>query len=267
MFNVENLTYLRNSLLAEREKLQEILSNPPGAHLIGRKRKNGSYQVYIHYDADNSSNLEKDIYVNKSLIPKAAQIAQYTMAKLKFNELNTKLKFLDAFRNVFEKTSSFNIYLQKHPWMRQFLDIPTNDREKLLLWKNRNYVRNWDYPERIKQPTIVPGLLVRSKSEADIVSRFEYFGVPYHYDVISYFNGVRVNIDFVCLNVTTGKTWYWDHRGMLDNPSYIEKTLFCERQFLNAGIIQGINLIVTSETSDYPLSMLEIDAMIQHYLL
>lgn len=263
----ENLTYLRNNLMAEREKLLEVTRNAPACRLVSRGRKNGAFDIYIRSGTNDPAKPFKDVYVNRSLKVEAAKIARYMVAKYRLRDVNKVLKVLGAFKKALEGPFSFDIYLRKHPWLQAFLDTPLDLEDELLIWKKQKYERNMKYPEGIKYTTIVPDLKVRSKSEADIVARLENFGVPYHYDEVSYINGVRINVDFVCMNVTTGKIWYWDHRGMLDNPSYIEKTLFCEKQFLNAGIILGKNLIVTTETANDPLSIPDVDAMIQLYLL
>ena len=264
MSSNENLTYLRNSLLAERARLTEAVQKSPHVQLFGRKRKDGSYQIYIRTNDDSAS---REIYVNNGLMPEAVQIAQGMFAKVKLAEVNSKIEVIDDFIKVFTRASAADVFLQKYPWILQLLDLPASNEERLQQWKASDYERNLAHPESLKFGTIVPGLIVRSKSEADIVSRLETFGIPYHYDEMTDFSNTRLAMDFVCLNVNTGKIWYWDHRGMLDNPSYVERALYRERQFLNAGIIPGINLIQTNETSAHPLSILEIDEMIRHYLL
>lgn len=263
MFNIKNLTFMLNSLLAEKEQLAAVLSTPKSGRLFGRKQKNGTYQIYIRPNATP----KKEKYVNKELLPQAKSIAQYEVAEKLIKDINKKIKALKLFIDAFGNTSSTDIFLQSHPWLKTLLPESKKNDEKLYEWKNMPYNRNMNHPENLRNSTIVPGLMVRSKSEADIISRLEYYGIPYHYDEIIYLNGVRINMDIICHNISTGKKWYWDHRGMLDKQEYIEKTLFCEKQFLNAGIIQGINLIVTSETSTQPLDILEVDNLIKHYLL
>lgn len=263
MLNNENLTYLRNSLHAERERLSAIINSAPPVLLICRTRGQEKKEFYIR-DLQNSS---KQTYVNSELIPTARLAAQRMFAQAKIDRLNKTIKGLDMLIDINSSDSPEDLLLQKKPWLMDFLHPIISNNKRLEQWKALDYERNREHPENLIHNSCVPGLVVRSKSEGDIVSRLELFGVPYHYDEVMLINGVRISMDFVCLNVNSGKKWYWDHRGMLDDPSYIEKTLFCERQFLNAGIIHGINLIVTSETSTHPLSIQTIDEEIKRYLL
>ncbi|MCQ2512431.1 MAG: hypothetical protein MJ092_03490 [Lachnospiraceae bacterium] len=267
MFNIENYTYLLNNLIAEKAKLQEAINDAPDASLTCKTRKNGKQELYIRWHAGSPQFSSKSIYVNQSLVPLARQIAEGMYARAKIGKVNKVIKGLSYLIDVYGNTAPEDLLLQKRPWLYSMMPNALDNNEKMRKWKLAEYERTFEHPENIIHETCVPGLLVRSKSEADIVSRLEHFGVPYHYDEFQTFNGVRLSIDFICINVQTGKKWCWDHRGMLDNPSYIEKTLFRERIFLNAGIIHGINLIITSETSAHPLSIPTIDEEIRRYLL
>ena len=263
MLNLKNLTYYCNSLKSEREQLLQTPGLNSDDYLVSRKRANGKTSIFIR-----RKNSEKtDVYVNEELLPEARKIARSMIAKKHLADIDAKIKVLDNLVRLLCRPSSADSYLQQHPWLQDLLPQTLSNKEKLLAWKNESYERNMKHPENINCPTVIPGLFTRSKSEAAIISRFEHFGIPYHYDEIRYFNGTRLAIDFVCINVSTGKQWYWDHRGMLDDKSYIEKTLYCEEAFLNAGILPGINLIVTSETSTHLLDMQEVDELIQYYLL
>ncbi|MCQ2530951.1 MAG: hypothetical protein MJ086_06820 [Lachnospiraceae bacterium] len=267
MLNLKNLTYYCNSLKSEREQLLQTPGLDSDDYLVSRKRANGKTSIFIRKKNPKDISLKKDTYVNKELLPEARIIARVMLAKKQLADIDMKIKVLDNLIRLLHRPSSADSYLQCHPWLQELLPQALSNGEKLLTWKNEPYERNMKYSENIICPTVVPNLFTRSKSEAAIISRFEHFGIPYHYDEIRYFNGTPLAIDFVCINVSTGKQWYWDHRGMLDDKSYIEKTLYCEGVLLNAGIISGINLIVTAETSAHPLDMQEVDEMIHYYLL
>lgn len=267
MLNLNNLVFYRTSLLSEQKRLTKTASLISNKYLVSRKREGKKAEIYIREKGVTSLQPTKEIYVNKKLLPEASLIAQCTMAKLRLNDIDHMTKLLDKMILLLSKPSSHDAYLTAHPWIKSLLPEILSDNEKLLKWKAEKYERNLEHPESLIYPTVVPELFVRSKSESAIVARLEHYGVPYHYDEVKYINGTRISIDFVCINISTGKKWYWDHRGMLDNSAYIEKTLFCERLFLQSGIIQGINLIVTSETSSHPLDIQHVDQLIQFYLL
>ena len=269
MITLENLTNYRNKLEAELTHLATIISKAPDAHLTRVQRKNGSEELYLHFHLPEQRfhNNYKRVYVNESLKAEAAQVAEKMHAEVLCKDISNRIEVIDALLNNFQTPYSSEELLYNNPWLAQLLKERQSEDERLLQWKEKAYERNWEYKENLIYSTIVPDLKVRSKSESLIVSRLEYYSIPYHYDEVLNLNGTRVSIDFRCLNVRTEKVWYWDHRGMMDNPDYVRKTLYCEKTFFNAGIFQGINLIVTSETKKNPLDILLVDEMIRIFLL
>lgn len=63
--------------------------------------------------------------------------------------------------------------------------------------------------------------------------------------------------------LTTGKIYYWEHFGMMDNPDYTKDYLWKMQFYINHGIIPNINLITTYETKDFPLTADEVEHWIQ----
>ena len=54
---------------------------------------------------------------------------------------------------------------------------------------------------------------------------------------------------------------------MMDDPTYIEKAFAKLKIYAQNGFIPTINLIVTYETMEHPLSMLEIEECVEKYFL
>ncbi len=269
MITLENLTNYRNKLEAELENLAMILSKAPDAHLTRVHRNNGREELYLHFHSPEQRHPHnyKRVYVNDSLKAEANLVAEKMYAEVLSKDISNRIEVIDALLNNFRTPYCSEELLCNNPWLAQLLPKRQLEDDRHFQWKKKPYERNWEYKENLIYPTIVPGLKVRSKSEALIVSRLENYSIPYHYDEVLNLNGTRISIDFRCLNVNTEKVWYWDHRGMMDNPDYLRKTLFCEKTFFDAGIIQGINLIVTAETKKSPLDMLLVDEMIRIFLL
>ncbi len=266
MFNIENLTFYLNSLENEKSKLESFIATAPAAHLKCRKSRNRNPAIYIVNDSA-APDTPKEQYVNKKTKAAAVRIVRKMHAELKVKELDQKIAAIRQLLEMLTAPSPSNQFLMDNPELAALFPHSLSNNEKLLQWKNAAYERSFDYPDQIKHNTIVPGLKVRSKSEGDIIARLELFGVPYHYDEVNYINGSKQTIDFVCLNVSTGKKWFWDHRGMMDDPAYIKKTLYNEQVFFNAGYMPGINMIVTYETRNHPLNIQEVDVFIKQYLL
>lgn len=59
---------------------------------------------------------------------------------------------------------------------------------------------------------------------------------------------------------------YWEHLGMMDDDSYVEKALQKIASYEQNGFFPGENLILTYETRQNPINQKLVLLMIQHYL-
>ena len=99
------------------------------------------------------------------------------------------------------------------------------------------------------------GELVRSKSELIIADLLYREGIPYRYECPLLLKGHRlIHPDFTTLNVRKRKVLYWEHLGMMDDAEYASKAVNRLNELEENGIVNGINLIVTMETKNHPLS-------------
>jgi len=129
----------------------------------------------------------------------------------------------------------------------------------------------WDNPVEMKTYYKTPtGLKVRSKTEYIIAESLRNAGVPFHYEkqLDSSF-GIRRGMypDFTCLNKRTGKTYYWEHFGRMDDPKYSFDAIQKIQNYVALGYYLGTSLIVSFETSTMPVRTNYIDEMIKQYLI
>ena len=84
---------------------------------------------------------------------------------------------------IIENEPAAEHFLDTHPGIKELV-VPNlkNPNEEIEKWRTQDYYKNPYRPEGLKVPTIIPDLKVRSKSEADIISRLVHFGVPFHYE-------------------------------------------------------------------------------------
>ena len=118
---------------------------------------------------------------------------------------------------------------------------------------------------------------VRSKSELIIAERLGAAGVPYYYEdpLIMEEDGkgdgplkecLYWHPDFRVQNVRTGRQYYWEHFGMMDNPEYCASAQFKIETYAKHQIILGKNLIVTTESSQHSLNVEYVDRLIKEFL-
>lgn len=115
-------------------------------------------------------------------------------------------------------------------------------------------------------PTIA-GEYVRSKSERAIYNLLRNANLPFRYECkLELEHARRPNYpDFTILNPNNGKTYYYEHFGMMDDPNYQQDFLSKMRTFLNNGIYPGVNLIMSFETKDTPIDEVYVNHLLEYY--
>lgn len=94
--------------------------------------------------------------------------------------------------------------------------------------------------------TTEEGILVKSKAEQIIADELYRRGIPYRYErSVRCLDDTIRSPDFTILDKRTGKHYYWEHMGMMENPEYIRKQ--CDKMYSYSvtGIVPGHNLIIT----------------------
>ncbi len=288
MFSIDNLHTKRNALEREIQSLKSFLANDDPAHLMVRHHKNGSYYYTKKYRDENGK--WKEDYLSQSSINDIKKMAYRQYAAERLKDAHNELQMINHILHFYTSDSHVATYMQKHPgvyamlkdwlWAKGDDDLFAPDdeiRRKAEAWKSTPYKKSQTNPEWLKYPTIVKGLQVRSKAEADIIGRFEHFGVAYHYeeafDVPDHLlnlyrrNSFEIHPDFKCKNMRTGNVYWWEHQGQWDNPGYVSGLPAREELLYKSGLVPWKNLIITTETLDSPLDIQWVDEIIHFFLL
>ena len=131
---------------------------------------------------------------------------------------------------------------------------------------NSPYEHNDSYPEQLIHKSL-SGNLVRSKSEA-IIDMYLYTNkIPFRYECALKLDDVILYPDFTIRHPKTGITYYWEHFGLMDNPSYAKSAFSKLQLYSSHGIIPSIQLITTFESKDSPLDTSLAEKLITHYFL
>lgn len=138
--------------------------------------------------------------------------------------------------------------------------------EELIQWINSPYEHNTNHPEHLIHKCF-SGNTVRSKSEAIIDMALFINKIPYRYECALLLEDTIFFPDYTVRHPQTGRLFYWEHFGMMDDLSYSKNT-FSKLEFYNShGLIPSVNLITTFETKNYPLNSQMVEKIIQHYFL
>jgi energy-coupling factor transporter ATP-binding protein EcfA2 len=117
------------------------------------------------------------------------------------------------------------------------------------------------------------GISVRSKSEVIIADLLYSKKVDFEYERALEIGGQRKLPDFTIIDSATGVTYYWEHLGMLQRPSYRKKWEVKKAWYVAQGILDeaeggGIagTLIVTRDEANGSISSKAIEELIDRIL-
>ena len=138
--------------------------------------------------------------------------------------------------------------------------------DELNEWKMEPYEKNDKHPENLLHITY-SGNVVRSKSEA-IIDMFLYKNnIPFRYECMLELGDTIVYPDYTIRHPETGKVYYWEHFGLMDQPSYSKNALSKLQLYISHGIYPSVQLITTYETKESPLRPDLVERIIKHYFL
>lgn len=73
--------------------------------------------------------------------------------------------------------------------------------------------------------------------------------------------------DFTIRHPRDGRLFYWEHFGLANDISYVRKMNYKMELYTSNDIIPSVNLIVTYETSENPLSFEMVEMLVKYYFL
>jgi len=246
------------SLEKEISSLEKKLNSFPAGNLLFSH--NGNYLKWYQSDGHHQTYIPKK---NRKL---AEKLAEKKYLSLLYNELlheKTAIElYLSHHNAISEKandllapTSDYHEFLYPH-----YTDIA----EELSTWKTIPYKHNPLHPEQRVLST-TSGHKVRSKSEALIDMVLYKNNIPFRYEAELLLGESIFYPDFTIRHPHTGKTYYWEHFGMMDIPDYSKKALSKLQRYISFNIIPNIQLITTYETKNTPLSPDLVENLVEYY--
>lgn len=253
---IQHKTYLLNKLKDIRSQLATL---PPGKLIVAKDRNHTKWYVS---DGKNKQYLHK----NKKDIAEKLAIKKYLLTLQE--DLELELRFTEKHLNNSEmQASNAEKLLLENSEISDLLSTYFKPMSKKLdEWTKAPYEKSQKYPNDLKHK-LNNKEIFRSKSEVMIAQTLKMNRIPYRYEEVIELDGVDFAPDFTILHPRTGKLFYWEHCGMVDSPKYQRSTLSKLRHYMENGIIPGENLILTFETEKTPLSMEQVEFLVQFYFL
>ena len=244
---------------AELEKIYCLEEKFPKGELMCSKN-NSRYKWFVKDQGESH-------YLPKSKRELAETLALKKYYKYKRDELESYLSACNVFLKKMKSMEGRAEKLLYHPEYGKLLEksfAPMN--EELRKWQCDNYERCNKHEEGLT----IKGTkekMVRSKSEAIIDMMLFMHKIPFRYEEKLVLDGVTIYPDFVIRHPVTGQFYYWEHFGMMDDEKYRINACNKIKLYCQNGIIPSVNLIMTFETKNNPLSIEKVKLIIQEYLL
>lgn len=253
-----------DKILAEKQRLETLIQSletqisqlPIGKLICARNEKRCKW-YYNNGDATK--------YLPKSERPFAEQLALKKYLLYQLDEAKKEKLAIDFYLRHHDTSKLKSQELLSLPDFQQLLTphiLPASEQHKA--WMNTPYEKNPKSPEHLIHKTSF-GLTVRSKSESLIATLLYTKGIPFRYECALHLGATTMYPDFTILHPVTGKIFYFEHFGMMDDSAYCSHAFSKLQTYFFHGIIPSINLITTYETKSHPLDMDYVEALIRHH--
>jgi len=242
------------------KRVRERLKKAPKGYL----RISNSHGRPEYYHKCDSVSSKNGRYIRKGEIELARGLAQRDYDMQLLEKAGKILCAINGFLDEYEKTDLGEIYSKTNKYRRELISpLVISDEEYVRQWLAVEYPRmgfGEDAPEFISER----GERVRSKSEKIIADKLYSMGIPYRYEYPIVLEGnIRKCPDFTILKMPEREVVYLEHLGMMDKADYLEDTMYKWNLYEKNGIHLGVNLLITHETSRYPLNTRVLDEMLR----
>lgn len=260
---------LKELLLAEQARLERIVTNtkkslvnaPEGTLRISQSN---SYPQFYHCTKESKAGK----YIAKGNDEVIRKLAQKTyddrvlkLAEKRLNQINKILK-------DYKEDEIEQIFLKEHKVRKIFIRPIEPTWEQIITeWKKKEYMGK-EFGEGMSIIMTERGERVRSKSEKIMADYFYRNGIEYKYECPIFLKGMGIVYpDFTFMSPKLRKEIFWEHCGMVDNPSYARNMVQKIDAYEKNGIFQGEQLILTYETEQSVLNTVKIEQLVERYLI
>lgn len=238
--------------------LHSQIESLPDGKIICTPNGNG----YKWYRSDG----HKSVYIPKSERNLAEQLAIKKYLQQIENDCIQEKRAIDFYLRHHSPSKTEDILVNK-PGYQELLSSYFKPHSQILEeWMNTPFEQNPKYPEN-KIHNTSSGNAVRSKSEALIDMVLYTNKIPFRYECALQLDGFTIYPDFTIMHPQTRKIIYWEHFGKMDDPKYNRNIGDRIQTYINNGIIPSIDLIITYETVEYPLTVQEIKRIVEKHFM
>lgn len=248
-----------SKLLDEQiQSIESRLKGFPDGKLICKKNEK-RYKWY--HDIDG-----RKIYIPKHDRKFAEDLAAKKYLTLLHEDLAHERKAIEYYLRHHKPSESEKMLTEMSEYQKLLSPYFEPLSKELREWMNSPYEKNQKYTENLIQKTAT-GKRVRSKSEAMIEMTLTRHRIPFRYECALKLGDVTFYPDFTVRHPRTGKEYYWEHFGKMDDEKYARNFGGKMQMYIANGIVPGDRLITTYETKERPLTSETVENVIKEYFL
>lgn len=257
----KELKKLEKCIVFCKKRLENL---PAGKLIVARNGSHYKWYVSMNGHSDGIRFLSKKPLSNQQL---AKELALKNYLSIMLSHCAEQKELALSYLQSLERSEKDMMKILSNPEYRKLLSsFYCVKNEDLASWAAASYESSGLHPENLKYPS-PSGHVLRSKSEVIIDMTLSSQQIPFRYEASLSLDGITFYPDFTIRHPVSGSYYYWEHFGMIDNPDYFSSFTHKLRYYIDNGILPGMNLIMTFETSSHPLSPLLVDQLVQYYLL
>ena len=243
-----------------KEKNQALQRAPEGWLRMCKHRE--GWQYYYRNDPKDSNGC----YIREQDMKLAKCLAQRDYDKKLVSTAEQEIKAIDKYLQYMPRTTVEEIYPSIHPARQKLVrSIRETDAEYVKKWEGVEY-KGKEFSVEAPELYTLKGERVRSKSEIFIADMLYQARIPYRYEYPFCIRGVgKVYPDFTVLDMKNRREILWEHLGMMDDSTYVEKAIKKLAMYEQEGIYPGENLILTYESKNIPFLPKQAKQIIARY--
>lgn len=253
------------------DKIEEFQKNAPIGCLKYQKRGRKTYHYHQFWDENSRGWVRKYIKKENSILPKKLAQKHYYMEI--HGVLDRNVSALKNFIQQYHPEKLQEIYDGLGEVRKRLIDaMVISERERVKQWNSEEYEGNSFHPENLRFET-EQGEFVRSKSEV-IIANILYQhrkDILYKYEkpleLLVDRKVKTIYPDFTIMNIHTGKIWYWEHAGRMDDVTYANEFAKKTNTYVTNGFLPGKDVIFTYETMANPLEIFAIRRIVEDMLV
>lgn len=232
----------KRRLTAENNTIREKLKQAPEGLL--RCRKQGSVYKWLHSTKDKDGHVHCT-YLRRTAEEKARALARKTYYLQKQRDNEKEIAALDAYLKRCVRDGGRSMDIKKHPAFSRLLQAGDLEQE-LAAWRAAPYEKNPHHEEHLTIRAST-GEMVRSKSEAFILSSLAAADIPVRYECRLQLGDAAYYPDFTIRRPSDGQIIVWEHFGLMSEYGYMKTAQDKIRTYIAHGFYPMENLVTTFE--------------------